>query len=59
MNGKYKLYNVASGRNIKTKKIVDIINNQLNNQIKIVDNPRKIIFPNISIKKITSEYGFK
>jgi nucleoside-diphosphate-sugar epimerase len=59
INGKYKLYNVASGKNIKTQKIVDAINNELDNKIKISDNPTKIIFPNISIKKITDEFKFE
>ena len=59
INGKDKLYNIASGKNIKTKKIVEIINKQFNNQIKINYTTKKIIFPIISIKKIMNEFKFE
>ena len=59
INGKDKLYNIASGKNIKTKKIVEIINKQFNNQIKINYTTKKIIFPIISIKKIMDEFEFE
>ncbi len=59
INGKEKLYNIASGKNIKTEKIVEIINKQLGNQIKINHTTKKIIFPRISIQKIMDEFRFE
>jgi len=58
LNGKDKVYNIAYGKNIKNKEIVEEISRFTNCKIDIV-NPSKYSFPQISIERIQSEFNFK
>lgn len=57
-SGKEKIYNVASGKNISNKKIVDILKEITNCNVNIIADANKIKFPKINIDKIIDEFNF-
>ncbi len=56
--GKENIYNIASGRNIKNKEIVDEISKMTGCEIEVEENSPIYSSPNISIDKIKSEFQF-
>ena len=59
INGKYKLYNVASGKNIKSQQLLEKIKSITNCSIEISPNAPEYSFPVILIDKIKKEFNFK
>ena len=58
-DGKQNIYNVASGKNIKIKKITNIIKKETGCKI-ILKNQKKVMLePKINIKRIQQEFNFK
>lgn len=57
-SGKNKIYNVASGKNIRTEEIVEKIIKSTGCKIKDDFNSKSFSFPLISIEKIVTEFGF-
>lgn len=56
--GKSKLYNVASGRNITNKEIIDQIIASTGCSVGISSNARTIKFPPINTSILSNEFGF-
>lgn len=52
------IYNVASGKNITNKEIVECINSTTGSTYDVMENAPTISFPKISINRITQEYQF-
>jgi len=57
--GKEKLYNVASGKNIKLIEIVKIIKKQIKCKVILKNQSKKIEEPSININRIKKEFNFK
>ena len=58
-DGKQNIYNVASGKNIKIKRITNIIKQETGCKI-ILKNQKKVMLePKINIKRIQQEFNFK
>ena len=56
---KFRIYNIASGKNIALKKIIQIIRNKTNCRVFTKNQNIKIKEPIISINRIKNEYNFK
>lgn len=56
---KYRLYNIASGKNIKLSKILKEIKNCTNCKIRYKKNSKLIREPKINIDRIKREFNFK
>lgn len=56
---KYRLYNIASGKNIKLSKILKEIKNCTNCKIRYKKNSKLIKEPKINIDRIKREFNFK
>ena len=59
VNGKSRIYNVASGYNLTNKDIVDFIMNKRSFELQYQPNLPGIIFPQIDTAKIRNEFSFK
>jgi len=59
INGKNKIYNVASGQNIKTEELLKKIKSLTDCEIEIALNAPEYSFPVISVEKIKTEFNFK
>jgi nucleoside-diphosphate-sugar epimerase len=59
INGKDKIYNVASGQNIKSQQLLEKIKSITNCSIEISPNAPEYSFPVILIDKIKKEFNFK
>jgi len=59
LRGKYKIYNVASGRNTKSRQLVNKIAEITKCQIEAFPNAEKYSFPRISIQRLQNEFQFK
>jgi nucleoside-diphosphate-sugar epimerase len=57
-NGRFSIYNVASGKNITNFKIVEKLQELTKCEIVVHPDAKKIIFPNIKIQKIQEEFSF-
>ena len=57
--GKHKIYNVASGNNIKSKILLDKITELTDSTYEVAPNSPEYSFPKISIKKIRKEFEFE
>lgn len=57
--GQRRIYNLASGINIKTKQIVDAISHETNCIVEVCENPPLVKFPTININRIESEFEFR
>ena len=57
--GKHRLYNVASGKNIKLSKILKEIKKITNCKINYTYNSNVVKEPKINIKRIINEFNFK
>lgn len=57
--GKNNLYNIAFGKNIKSKEIVEKIVNKVKCEIKELPNAEEYSFPEIAIDRIKNEFNFK
>jgi len=57
--GKHRLYNVASGKNIKLSKILKEIKKITNCKINYTHSPNVVKEPKINIKRIINEFNFK
>jgi nucleoside-diphosphate-sugar epimerase len=59
LKGKNKIYNLAYGKNIKTKQVVDEISRITGCSIIVDENATKHSFPEINIERIKNEFNFK
>jgi nucleoside-diphosphate-sugar epimerase len=57
--GKCRLYNVASGYNVDNASLTKILQYKTGCKVTFSDSPAPAIFPQISIRKITEEFGFQ
>jgi len=57
--GRHKIYNVASGVNISNRTLAKKIKNILKCKIEVIKNAETVIFPKISINRISSEFNFQ
>ena len=57
--GKHRMYNVASGKNTKTREIVNELARITSCVCEVIPNAEEHSFPQISIKKIQDEFKFK
>lgn len=58
-NGRYRIYNIASGHNVKSQDIVNEIIKLTDCTVKIADNAKEFSSPKISTERIKSEFNFK
>ena len=59
IRGKYNIYNIAYGKNISTREIVEVISRITNCEVSIDDNAKEYSFPTISIDRLKKEFDFK
>jgi|APSaa5957512535_1039671.scaffolds.fasta_scaffold54437_2 nucleoside-diphosphate-sugar epimerase len=59
LEGKGKIYNVASGKNTTNDEIVTKIKQITNCTVSVSDNPSKFHIPIIKIKRLQNEFNFK
>jgi nucleoside-diphosphate-sugar epimerase len=59
LEGKNTIYNIASGKNISNKKIVEKIQDIIDCEVEVVKNATRYTFPKISIERIQREFDFK
>jgi nucleoside-diphosphate-sugar epimerase len=59
VNGKQRLYNIASGQNIPNRKLLMEIKKHTNCVIENIQSTNGLIFPSISIERIQNEFSFK
>ena len=57
--GRYRMYNIASGRNIKINDIIKKIKKNTNCKISKIKKPITIKEPKINIRRIKNEFNFK
>lgn len=57
-NGKYNVYNLASGFNITNEKIIEKITSLIECTVELKNNNNDVEFPIININKIKEEFGF-
>tara|TARA_Y100001958_G_C21245523_1_gene575244 strand:+ start:4288 stop:5088 length:801 start_codon:yes stop_codon:yes gene_type:complete len=55
----YNIYNIASGKNVSIKKILNILKKKTNCKIILKNQKKKIYEPKINIKRIQREFKFK
>jgi len=58
IEGKEKIYNIASGININNQEIIDILRLFMDFSVEIIENAQEIIFPQINVDKIKKEFNF-
>ena len=58
VEGHEVLYNIASGMNLSNAVIVGEISRLTNCSVSFASNARRIVFPRISVDRITAEFGF-
>lgn len=56
LQGKYKIYNVANGKNVKSKEILDALVKITDCEVRVSENAPEYSFPPISIERIKSEF---
>ena len=56
---KYNIYNIASGKNVSIKKILNILKKKTNCKIILKNQKKKVYEPKIDIKRIQREFKFK
>jgi len=56
--GNARLYNVASGRNVTHKELVDRLSRVVPLIIKVEERAPTVVFPQISINRVRKEFGF-
>ncbi|MCZ7393711.1 MAG: NAD(P)-dependent oxidoreductase [Candidatus Methanoperedens sp.] len=59
LNSKYNIYNIASGINVKNEEILQVINKYIPFKLEIINNPKDLKFPLISIDRIQEEFKFE
>lgn len=59
LHGKYKIYNIASGKNIKVSEIMDEIKKLTNCDIHFAPDAQYQSFPEINIQRIKKEFNFE
>ena len=59
LQGKEKIYNIASGKNTKVIEITNKINNLTNCEVQFASDAIEQFFSQISIKRIQNEFSFK
>lgn len=59
LEGKEKIYNIASGKNITNREIVTKIQEITECSVKVSNNPNKFNVPTIDIKQLQKEFDFK
>jgi len=59
LHGKHKVYNLAFGKNITNKEIVEEISRVTNCKVQITSDAKRFSYPNISITRIQNEFGYK
>ncbi len=57
VEGKHKIYNVASGQNISHKEIVDYLRKKTGCLLEVEPNSKQVIFPRIDISRVQNEFG--
>jgi len=58
VSGQKQLYNLASGKNVSHRQILDEVQKITACEIKMSDAAKNTVFPEISIRLIQSEFGF-
>jgi nucleoside-diphosphate-sugar epimerase len=58
LRGKYRLYNLASGRNVSHGEIAEMIIQTLRADVSFAENAAVITYPRIAIDRIRGEFGF-
>jgi nucleoside-diphosphate-sugar epimerase len=58
LNGSRRLYNVASGENVKTRDIVSVLARETGCGVTVADNAPVVKFPVVSTARIREEFGF-
>lgn len=59
VSGKYEIYNVASGRNISHKEIIDALKKNTDFKVKFVKHAKSICHPTIDVSRISEEFNFR
>lgn len=57
--GKYRCYNVASGRNVSNLEITEKIKQAVECRVEVKGDAQRIIFPAIDIERLRDEFAFK
>lgn len=58
LNGKHRIYNIASGKNTRSKEIVDEISRVTGCSVEEYPNSLEYSFPKISIERLVNEFQF-
>lgn len=58
ISGKNKIYNIASGKNIESGKLIEKISDITGCDVEVASNSKEYSFPETSISKITEEFDF-
>jgi len=59
LEGKYKLYNIAYGKNIKSEELINKLKKITNCDLELNPCTKEYSFPKISIQRIKNEFDFK
>jgi nucleoside-diphosphate-sugar epimerase len=59
LDGKYNIYNIASGINVKNEEILQVINSYIPFKLEVIKNPKNIRYPKISIERIQEEFNYE
>jgi nucleoside-diphosphate-sugar epimerase len=58
LHGNERLYNLASGSNVTHRRIAELITQTLGARVSFAEKGPTVIFPQISIERVRSEFGF-
>lgn len=58
LNGRERVYNVAAGCNTTNREIVESLKSATDCRVKFLENSPELLFPQISIERAKSEFGF-
>jgi nucleoside-diphosphate-sugar epimerase len=59
LEGRHRLYNVASGTSITNAEIAELLRCELGVRVQFANNALEVKFPNIKIDRVTQEFGFR
>ncbi|MDC0522178.1 SDR family oxidoreductase [Nitrosopumilus sp.] len=58
INGKEKVYNIASGKTIESEKLINKISKSTGCSVEVSSDPKEFLYPETSIIKIKKEFNF-
>ena len=58
LNGKYRIYNVASGENTTNQDIITKLQEITSCKLEVLENAKDYSFPKINIERIVNEFNF-